>query len=68
MKGGNAMRLRYILTLPLGMLLLAVAILMVKFVPANNFTDFVEGLLLGMSVVLNLYCIIGIIHHSRKRD
>ena len=62
------MKPRYVLTLPLGMILLAIAVLMAKFVPANNFIDFVEGLLLGMSVVLNIYCIVAIIHHSRRLD
>ena len=49
------MKLKYILALPPGMVLLAIAILMEKFLPSNNFNDFIEGLLSGLSVVLNIY-------------
>lgn len=62
------MKPRYILTLPLGMILLAIAIILGKFAPSGNFIDFIQGLLLGMSVVLNLYCIVAIIHHTKMSD
>ena len=45
------MKPKYVLTLQLGMILLAIAIIMVKIVPANNFTDFEEGMLIGMTVM-----------------
>lgn len=62
------MKLKYILTLPLGMVLLAIAILMGKFLPASNYLDFIEGLLIGLSVILNIYYIIAIIRHTKKES
>jgi len=67
-KGDHNMKLKYILTLPLGMVLLAIAILMGKFLPAGNYLDFIEGFLIGVSVVLNLYYIVAIIRHTKKES
>lgn len=38
---------KQLLALPIGMLLLAIALLMEKFLPGNNFLDFTEGFLIG---------------------
>ena len=62
------MRLQYILTLPLGMVLLAIAILMEKFLASNCYLDFIEGLLIGLSLVLNIYFIVAIIRHTKKES
>ena len=61
------MDLKHTLTLPFGMLLLAIAFLMGKFLPSNSYLDFIEGFICGLSVVLNIYYIRGIIHKSRKK-
>ncbi len=42
------------LSWPLGAGLFAIAILMNRFLPANNLFDFIEGFLTGLSIVLNL--------------
>jgi len=68
MKGAQPMRLQYILTLPLGMVLLAIAILMEKFLASNCYLDFIEGLLIGLSLVLNIYFIVAIIRHTKKES
>ena len=39
---------------PFGMVLLAIAILMDRYLPENNLVDFIDGLLLGLSLVLNI--------------
>jgi hypothetical protein len=51
------MKFQKILSLPIGMICLAVGILMEKFLPSNNTLDFIEGFLIGLSVVLNIYYI-----------
>jgi hypothetical protein len=40
--------------LPIGVLLLAIALLIERFLPENNVFDFTVGLLIGLSIVLNL--------------
>ena len=60
------MKLKYALTLPLGMILLAIGIIMEKFLPSSPILDFIEGLLFGLSIVLNIYYIASLIHRSRK--
>ena len=60
------MKLKYILTLPVGMVLLAIAILMEKFLPSNNILDFLVGLLIGLSLVLNIYYIVAMIRKTKK--
>ena len=47
-----------LLTQPIGMICLAVAILMGKFLPGNNLNDFIEGFLIGISIVLNIRFIV----------
>jgi uncharacterized protein YqhQ len=51
------MRLQQVLVLPIGMILLTSALLMEKYLPANNLLDFIEGLFTGLSIVLNIYYI-----------
>jgi hypothetical protein len=60
------MKLKYLLSLPVGMVMLGIALLMEKFLPSNNFLDFIVGLLIGLSLVLNIYYIGSVIRHSRK--
>ncbi len=48
------MKQSQILTLPIGMILLAIAILIEKYSPQSNCLDFIIGLLLGLSVLLNI--------------
>ena len=54
------------LVLPVGMICLAIAILMQKFLPANNHLDFIEGLFMGLSIALNLYYIFAISRKIKK--
>ncbi|MCX6236061.1 MAG: hypothetical protein NTY07_00660 [Bacteroidia bacterium] len=60
------MKRQQVLALPIGMICLAIAILMEKFLPANNFLDFIEGLLTGLSIVLNIYYIFAVSHKNKK--
>jgi len=46
-----------LLTLPVGLILLAASILMGKFLPSTPAIDFTEGFLIGLSLVLNVYYI-----------
>lgn len=57
---------KQLLALPIGMLLLAIALLMEKFLPGNNFLDFTEGFLIGLSIVLNIYYLIGTSRKVKK--
>ena len=52
------MKFKQILAMPIGMLLLAIAILIKKFLPDSNLFSFLEGFLIGLSIVLNIYYII----------
>jgi len=47
-----------LLTMPIGGILLASALLMQRYLPANNLLDFLEGFLIGLSIVLNIYYVI----------
>ena len=49
---------------PVGLVLLASAILMNRFLPEHPFLDFLEGLFLGLSLVLN----IGYLIQRRKKQ
>ncbi len=51
------MKIKEALALPIGMIFLSIAILMGKFLPANNLFDFIEGLFSGLSIALNIYYI-----------
>jgi len=59
------MKLQQVLALPVGMICLAVAILMEKYFAGNNYLDFIEGLLTGLSVVLNIYYIFAVYRKNK---
>jgi hypothetical protein len=40
----------------LGIILFAIALLINRFLPANNLLDFIAGFLTGLSIVFNLSC------------
>jgi hypothetical protein len=64
-KTTDYMKLKKILTMPIGILLIAVAVFMEKFLPGNDTLDFVIGLLIGLSMVLNI-CFIFLIVKKRR--
>lgn len=49
------MKMQQLLAQPIGMIILAIALLMQKFLPGNPLFDFTEGVLIGLSVILNIY-------------
>jgi len=57
------MRINKTLTMPIGLILLAISLIMNKFLPSNPLFDFIEGFMMGLSIVLNIVYIIAI---SRK--
>ena len=61
------MKLKQALAMPIGMVLLAIAILMGKLLPPTNIFDFIEGMLTGLSIVLNLYYIVVISQKTREK-
>jgi len=48
------MKTQNFLTMPIGIILMAIAIIMIKFLPGNNIFDFIEGLLIGLSIALSI--------------
>jgi hypothetical protein len=60
------MKLKQTLMMPVGMLLLAGAIVMQKFLPHNDLFDFTSGVLIGLSIALNIGYIIAISRKSSK--
>ena len=46
-----------ILAIPVGIIMLATAIILEKFAPQNGILDFFIGMLVGMSIVFNIYYI-----------
>jgi hypothetical protein len=49
---------KQLLAMPIGVILLAIAILMGRYLPSNNILDFIEGLFIGLSIVLNIYYVV----------
>ncbi len=49
------MKTHNLLTMPIGIILMALALIMIKFFPGNNINDFIEGFLIGLSIVLNIF-------------
>jgi hypothetical protein len=49
------MKRRQLLSMPFGVLFLAIALLIGKFLPDYNIYNFLEGLFIGLSIVLNIY-------------
>jgi hypothetical protein len=60
------MKLQPLLAQPIGMILLAIALVMEKFLSPNGLIDFMEGLLIGLSVILNIYYI-GVVFQKNKK-
>jgi len=57
------MKIKQLSPIPIGIVILAIAILMQRYLPGNDLVDFIQGLLIGLSIALNLrYVFI----HSRK--
>jgi hypothetical protein len=50
-------KLHQILSMPIGMILLALAIIINRFLPESSIFDFISGLFFGLSIVLNVYYI-----------
>jgi hypothetical protein len=48
------MKYKQLSSQPIGLLLLAIAILIERFLPENNGLDFIAGFLFGLSIVLNI--------------
>ena len=61
------MKIQQVLALPIGMIFLAIAILMEKFLSTNNFLDFIEGFFTGLSIVLNIYYIFVIAKNKNEK-
>jgi hypothetical protein len=60
------MKTNDVLAMPIGLTLLAIAILMMKFLPATSVFDFTEGFLIGLSIVLNIYYIYVVSKNNKK--
>jgi hypothetical protein len=60
------MKTKDVLAMPIGLTLLAIAILLMKFLPATSVFDFTEGFLIGLSIVLNIYYIYAVSQKSKK--
>jgi hypothetical protein len=54
------------LALSIGIICLAVALLMVEFLPANNFLNFFEGVFIGLSIALNFYYMFTVSRKNKK--
>jgi hypothetical protein len=52
------MKRKQLLTMPIGVLFLAIALLIGRFLPGNNLFNFLEGLFIGLSIALNIYSVI----------
>jgi hypothetical protein len=48
------MKFKQLTERPIGVLLLAIALLIERFLPENNGLDFLAGFLFGLSIVLNI--------------
>ncbi len=62
------MRTQNLLAMPTGIILMAIAIIMIKFFPVNNMFDFIEGFLIGLSIVLNIFYMFNISKKSKKES
>jgi cytosine/uracil/thiamine/allantoin permease len=52
------MKLNKLLATPIGLVLLALAIILDKYLPKSNLIDFLTGFFYGLSIVLTIYYII----------
>ena len=55
-------------SLPVGMISLAIGIILNRYFPDNNATDFSIGFLFGLSIVLNIYYIYNVSKNLRKSE
>lgn len=62
------MKTKNFLAMPIGIILMAIAIIMMKFLPSNNIFDFIEGFLIGLSIVLNIFYIYSISKKNIKES
>jgi|WetSurMetagenome_2_1015567.scaffolds.fasta_scaffold297643_1 hypothetical protein len=58
MENNTKDKMKQILAVQIGMILLALSVIVTKYFPSTAFFDFFSGLLLGLSLVLNSYYII----------
>lgn len=58
------MKYKPLQTLPIGAAFLAIGLVINRFLPENNFFDFMAGLFLGLSLVLNFRYVF---NHSGKK-
>lgn len=58
MEINSKFKMKQLLAGPIGVTLLALSVIVSRFFPETAFFDFFAGLLLGLSLVLNLYYII----------
>lgn len=62
------MKLPKVLAQPVGMILLAIALMMEKFLPATTLFDFIKGLFFGISIILNIYYIVIVFQKTKLED
>jgi len=67
MKNKAKRKLMQKLALPIGIVMLAIALIMEKFLPSTPFFDFTEGFLMGLSIVLNVYYLVAVSRRMRKK-
>jgi hypothetical protein len=67
-KRNGKMKLNQLLSTPVGAILLAIAIVIEKFIPGSPAIDFTIGFLLGLSVVLNIYYIFVVVSKRAKGE
>jgi hypothetical protein len=60
------MKLYQLLAWPIGLLLFIISMMMSKFLPGNKTLDFIEGLLMGLAAVFNIYYIIVVSRKAKK--
>jgi len=57
------MKIKQLSAIPIGIVLLGIDIMMRRYFHVNNLEDFIQGLLIGLSIALNLRYVF---NHSRK--
>lgn len=61
------MKMKKILSMPVGAILLAIALIIERFVPTSNISSFFIGMFIGLSLVLNIYYLI-IVSKEKKKE
>lgn len=67
MENNTKFKIKQIFATPIGVTLLVLSVIVTRFLPTTAFFDFFSGLLLGLSLVLNIYYII-IISKKHKTE